>query len=230
MDHRHYKSQTQQLWISLPAPRVVHAHVPRSGRLRLQLHHPAFPRAPHSPHRARTRIAAEIEAAQSMQQLLLARPSQLTPGFDVQSVYLPASEVGGDFFLVSPAQDQDQSLIALIGDVSGKGLPAAMRVAMILGILRREDSREPAIILRRLNHALLSQGDVGFTTACCVRLQPDGAFTLANAGHISPYVNGTELETLPGLPLSLASDQDYTERSGHLATGSCMVLLSDDVV
>ena len=179
--------------------------------------------------RERARVAAEMEAAQTMQRLLLARASEPTPGFDIESIYLPASEVGGDFFLVSP-DPQDGSLIAILGDVSGKGLTAAMRVAMILGVLSREDSRDPATILGRLNQALLSQSDTGFTTACCIRLEAGGAFTLANAGHISPYVDGRELETPPGLPLGLATGQKYDELSGHLAPGAHMVLMSDGVV
>ena len=106
--------------------------------------------------RERNRVAAELEAARTTQQLLLARSSHPTPGFHVETVYHPASEVGGDFFLVSSMPNG--GLIAIIGDVSGKGLMAAMRVAMILGVLRREDSLEPAQILHNLNEALLTRG------------------------------------------------------------------------
>ncbi len=88
--------------------------------------------------RERAHAAAELEAAHTTQQLLLARSSQPTPGFHVESVYHPASEVGGDFFLVSSTPNG--GLVAIVGDVSGKGLIAAMRVAMILGVLRRESS------------------------------------------------------------------------------------------
>ena len=179
--------------------------------------------------RERARVGAELEAAQSMQQLLLSRSSVPTPGFDVDSVYLPASEVGGDFFLVSP-NPHDGSLTAIVGDVSGKGLQAAMRVSMILGMLRREDSREPATILSHLNEALHAQGKVGFTTACCILLQPNGSFCVANAGHISPYVNGAEIESSPGLPLGLVAEQEYEESTGQLADGHRMVLMSDGVV
>ncbi len=178
--------------------------------------------------RERAEAAAEIAAAQTTQQLLLARASEPTPGFLVESVYYPASEVGGDFFLVSP--DADGSLLAIVGDVSGKGLIAAMRVSMILGVLRREDSREPAAILDRLNEALLTQGEMGFTTACCVRLEPDGQYTLANAGHISPYSEGTEIATPPGLPLGLAVQAEYATVAGRLGPGEKLVLLSDGVV
>ena len=70
--------------------------------------------------RERAAFAAELQAASTVQQLLLQSASSPTPGFQVESVYLPASEVGGDFFFVSPAPDG--SLTAIVGDVSGKGL------------------------------------------------------------------------------------------------------------
>ena len=178
--------------------------------------------------RERAESAAEIEAAQTTQQLLLARASQPTPGFSVESVYYPAGEVGGDFFLVSP--DPDGSLVAILGDVSGKGLLAAMRVSMILGVLRREDSREPATIMRRLNDALLTQSEMGFTTACCVRLERGGLYTFVNAGHISPYIGGLEIAAPPALPLGLAAEQHYEPVIGRLLAGDRFVLMSDGVV
>ncbi len=177
--------------------------------------------------RAREAYAAELQAASTVQQLLLQSTSRLTPGFHVESVYLPASEVGGDFFFVSSAPDG--SLTAIVGDVSGKGLTAAMRVAMILGVLRRETSRDPANILFGLNNALIAQGQLGFTTACCIRIALSGEFTLANAGHIAPYLSGRELETPPALPLGLIAEQTYDLVSGRLALGERLVLLSDGV-
>jgi hypothetical protein len=178
--------------------------------------------------RERTRAAAELEAARTTQQLLLSRSAQLTPGFHVETIYHPASEVGGDFFLV--ASMPNGGLIAIIGDVSGKGLIAAMRVAMILGVLRREDSFQPAQILHNLNEALLTRGEPGFTTACCVQIEPGGRYTLANAGHIAPYIDGREVQTPPALPLGVAPDQSYASVSGNLAADQKFVLLSDGVV
>jgi serine phosphatase RsbU (regulator of sigma subunit) len=105
-----------------------------------------------------------------------------------------------------------------------------MRVSMILGILRREDSREPATIMRQLNEALLTQGEMGFTTACCVRLERGGLYSLVNAGHISPYVGGVEIPSPPALPLGLASDQTYELVTGRLVAGERLVLMSDGVV
>ena len=177
--------------------------------------------------RVRAALAAEFHAASTVQQLLLQSASRPTPGFQVESVYLPASEVGGDFFFVSSAPNG--SLTAIVGDVSGKGLTAAMRVAMILGVLRRETSHDPGDILSGLNNALIAQGQLGFTTACCVNISLSGAFTLANAGHIAPYLSGQELATPPSLPLGLIPDQDYELVQGHLARLERLVLLSDGV-
>jgi hypothetical protein len=178
--------------------------------------------------RERTAYASELQAASSVQQLLLASTSKPTPGFMVDSVYLPASEVGGDFFFVSPAPDG--SLTAIVGDVSGKGLTAAMRVAMILGAIRRERSYDPADVLAGLNNVLITQGQLGFTTACCVRISLDGTFTLANAGHMAPYVSGREVATPPCLPLGIADNQSYELVRGTLNPNERIVLLSDGVL
>ena len=177
--------------------------------------------------RARAAFAAELQAASTVQQLLLQSASRPTPGFQVESVYLPASEVGGDFFFVSSAPDG--SLTAIVGDVSGKGLTAAMRVAMILGALRRETSHDPGEILFGLNNALITQGQLGFTTACCIRIALSGEYTLANAGHIAPYLSGREIDTPPALPLGLVPEQNYELMRGRLVSGERLVLLSDGV-
>ena len=178
--------------------------------------------------RERAAYASELQAASNVQQLLLASTSKPTPGFKVDSVYLPASEVGGDFFFVSPAPDG--TLTAIVGDVSGKGLTAAMRVAMILGAIRRERSYDPADVLAGLNNVLITQGQLGFTTACCVRISLDGSFTLANAGHIAPYVSGHEIATPPSLPLGIADNQSYELVRGTLDPDEPIVLLSDGVL
>ncbi len=177
--------------------------------------------------RERAAFAAELQAASTVQQLLLQSASRSTPGFRVESVYLPASEVGGDFFLVSPAPDG--SLTAIVGDVSGKGLTAAMRVALILGVLRRETSHDPAEILFEMNNALTTHDQLGFTTACCIRISLTGEYLLANAGHIAPYKSGIEIDTPPALPLGLIREQSYELVRGSLAQGECIVLMSDGV-
>jgi sigma-B regulation protein RsbU (phosphoserine phosphatase) len=188
--------------------------------------------------RSRATLTAEIAGAATVQQLLLARSSQPTPGFLVDSVFLPASSLGGDFFLLS-THPFDGSLIAVIGDVSGKGLSAAMRVGMILGVLRRETSHHPGDILAYLNDAILAQGELGFTTALCVRLFLNGDFILANAGHIPPYIANSqsitadaisrEFPTPPALPLGIAPGEVYHLENGHLNPNERIVLMSDGV-
>jgi serine phosphatase RsbU (regulator of sigma subunit) len=104
-----------------------------------------------------------------------------------------------------------------------------MRVAMILGALRRETSHDPGEILFGLNNALIAQGQLGFTTACCIRIALGGEYTLANAGHIAPYLSGREIDTPPALPLGLVPEQNYDLVHGRLASGERLVLLSDGV-
>ena len=176
---------------------------------------------------ARAAYAAEMKAASSVQQMLLQSASRPTPGFHVDSIYLPASEVGGDFFFVQPGPDG--SLLAIIGDVSGKGLTAAMRVSMILGVLRRETSDDPAEILFNLNNALVAQGQLGFTTACSMRISSTGDFIFANAGHIAPYLSGMEMNSHSALPLGIVPDQIYQPVKGALRPQDRIVLLSDGV-
>ncbi|WP_221313252.1 PP2C family protein-serine/threonine phosphatase [Granulicella aggregans] len=175
--------------------------------------------------------AAELEAARTVQQLLIPPSSPATPGFLVESVYLPARQVGGDFFLILPAPDPtaDLSLLAVIGDVSGKGLQAAMVVSTIIGGLRMQISRRPAEVLARLNRALT--GNVsGFATCCAILLHSDGRAILANAGNPSPYCDGEEVPTLPGLPLGIAPEITYDETTFTLASGSRLSFVSDGVV
>ena len=174
-------------------------------------------------------VSAELEAARSTQQLILSGSASETPGFRVQASFLPAAELGGDFYLtvLTPAGD----LLALIGDVSGKGITAALRVAMILGVLRREVSvtTSPAAILTSLNDSLLHQASSGFTTACCLRLTPSGDFTFASAGHLPPYLAGNELPVPPALPLGLVPNLTFEEVTGILPPSAQLTLVTDGV-
>ena len=179
--------------------------------------------------RERADLAAEVAAAEELQLLLMARASRSTPGYRVQTEYRPMQQVGGDFFLVQPCEENN-SLVAIVGDVSGKGLQAAMRVSMILGVLQREVMGFPDRVLHTLNAALLAQGDLGFTTACCVRLEADGSFCFANAGHLNPYMDGKELASEGALPLGIDAEARYALSYGRLGAGQRMVLLSDGVI
>jgi len=174
-----------------------------------------------------TRMSSELAAARSVQSQLIPENPPDTPGFLVESIYLPASEVGGDFFQVLPGSDG--SLLIVVGDVSGKGLKAAMTVSAIVGALRNERERQPSEVLSNLNHVL--HGEIsGFVTCAAVLISVDGMMTLANAGHLSPYHNGKELSVVSGLPLGISAESSYKETHDKLAPGDRLTFVSDGVV
>lgn len=176
--------------------------------------------------RDRQRLKSEMEAGRNIQLLLLGSGAAVqTPAFHVDLVYEPWQEVGGDFHWTRV--EPDGSLLAAVGDVSGKGLKAAMLVSVAIGILRNEKSRSPATILEALNRGLTGHTGGGFVTCCCARFDPDGAVTLANAGNPAPYVAGREVEMEASLPLGIAADMVYPETIVH---GCSFTFVSDGVV
>lgn len=173
------------------------------------------------------RYAKEFEAARSLQAMLVPEVAPSTPGFAVESVYLPAQEVGGDFFQISPGEDG--SLLVVVGDVSGKGLKAALTVSTIIGALRGCPARHPAGVLAYMNRVLQGQVD-GFVTCAAVFIGASGALTIANAGNLAPYLNGEELAVDSGLPLGILANIAYVETSYHLRRGDRLTFVSDGVV
>jgi len=125
------------------------------------------------------------------------------PGFTLTSAYRPAQEVGGDFFQIIPLEGG--STLVILGDVSGKGLKAAMAVSLIVGAARTvaEFSTSPAEILAGLNRRLYGRLQGGFATCVAMRLDADGSCTIASAGHPSPFLNNAELNLPGALPLGL---------------------------
>ena len=176
--------------------------------------------------REQEQATTELAAARGVQELLIPREKLATPGFEVDSIYDPASEVGGDFFHVQ-AVGLD-GLLVVIGDVAGKGLKAAMNVSLLMGALRRTQERSPARILQALNRVLAGTGS--FTTCQAVWFGANGEMVIANAGHLPPYLNSQEI-TLPGsLPLGVLAEISYEEARFYLHPGDRVLLLSDGVV
>ncbi|MGA8042422.1 MAG: PP2C family protein-serine/threonine phosphatase [Terracidiphilus sp.] len=173
-------------------------------------------------------VDQDLAAARRMQELLLAGSAENPVGFAVDAVYRPAREVGGDFYRTAALEDG--SLLVIVGDVSGKGLDAAMLVAVVLGALANETHRNPspASLLASLNKAVMGRTGGGFITACCARFYPDGRVVLANAGHISPYLAGREVMLENGLPLDISPDATYGETA--IQTDGALTFLSDGVV
>lgn len=180
------------------------------------------------------RNAAELQfqfsAARELQQQLVPVSVPGCPGLKIEAAYLPATEVGGDFYQVLPLAD-GATLIA-VGDVSGKGLKAAMTGTLAIGALRTlaRENLSPAAILSRLNDEIVEAQQDGFITCLCVRIGTAGNITLANAGHLAPYRAGEECRCEPGLPLGLLRESVYPETALQLNPGDTLTLLTDGVL
>lgn len=172
----------------------------------------------------------EMEAAREVQRVLIPDDIPTLPGFRIESVYRPAGEVGGDFFQIVPTATGGALIV--IGDVSGKGMPAAMTVSLLVGTFRTlaHYTQSPGEILAAMNQRMLSRSSAGFTTCLVLRADADGAITAANAGHLAPYIDGRELELENGLPLGLAANAAYGETTGALSPGGSITLITDGVV
>jgi serine phosphatase RsbU (regulator of sigma subunit) len=138
--------------------------------------------------------------------------------------------VGGDFFQVIPLKSGHT--LVIVGDVSGKGLTSAMIVSMLVGMLCTVTgfTEEPAEILGELNRRLCGRTHGGFVTCATMRLEADGRMTLANAGHLPPYLNGMEIPYAGSLPLGVSSDSAYEQSSFVLGGGDRLFLLTDGIV
>lgn len=180
--------------------------------------------------RERAVAAAEFLAARTVQQILIPERIPTVPGFLIQSVYHPAGQVGGDFFQILPLRSG--GVIAVIGDVSGKGMPAAMTVSLLVGTVRTlvHYTESPGDILAAMNQRMLARSSGGFTTCLVARGDLDGKLTIANAGHIPPYLAGRELALENGLPLGLSADTTYAESTFQLGTDQQLTLLTDGIV
>ena len=177
---------------------------------------------------ARQRLGGEIEAARVVQQFLLPSSTTVWPGYETDAAYLPAQEVGGDFYQFM--EHPDGSRIAILADVSGKGLKAAMLVSVAVGVLRRETSSAPAEILTALNQALFGRTGGGFVTCCCLRFEPGGRVVAASAGHPAAYQGGAEIAVSPGLPLGVSKQAEYCETQCVLPPGEQLTIVSDGVL
>ena len=184
---------------------------------------------------ARTRyqeeqLTSEFEAARAVQQVLIPEKNPIIPGFEIECVYKPAGHVGGDFFKIAPTPAG--SALVVVGDVSGKGLPAAMTVSLLVGSLHTAATAttSPAAILAILNQCAVAHSIGGFATCLIVRIDPDGKAIAANAGHLAPYLNGKELALANGLPLGITASATYSEDTFSLAAGDQLTLVSDGVV
>ncbi|HTX76988.1 MAG TPA: PP2C family protein-serine/threonine phosphatase [Terracidiphilus sp.] len=174
-------------------------------------------------------LESEMAAAREVQRVMVPQDLPAVVGYQVESVYRPAAEVGGDFFQILPLRSG--RTLVVIGDVSGKGLRAAMIVSMIVGMLRAvsDFTEEPAEILAELNRRLYGQTQGAFATCLVVRLENAGRLTLANAGHLPPYLNGVEFPFAGSMPLGLVESSEYEQTELEIRMGDRVVLVTDGI-
>ncbi len=179
-----------------------------------------------------TRQAAkkDMEQAQQLQQRVLVPEALDSPAYTVETEYRPAQTVGGDFF--QTLSKPDGSLLVVIGDVSGKGVSAAMLVAVLVGAIRNqaEHSFDPALMLATLNRRMIGRSGGHFATCVVAVLDSGGEMKIANAGHLPPYLNSKELNIEGSLPLGVADDAEYGAHTIALKPGDKLMFMTDGVV
>jgi serine phosphatase RsbU (regulator of sigma subunit)/anti-sigma regulatory factor (Ser/Thr protein kinase) len=182
--------------------------------------------------RQRERIEQELRVAQLIQQQFLPQELPDLPGWQVGAYYGPAREVGGDFYDFIRLPDDQVGIV--VGDVTDKGVPAALVMATTHSILRAEAPRliAPSEVLTRANELLVDEMPAHmFVTCLYAVLDPaTGRLRYANAGHNVPYVSTeagvTELRAT-GMPLGLLPGMEYEEKEATLAPGEIVLLHSD---
>lgn len=185
--------------------------------------------------RERERIEQELRVAKLIQQQFLPKVLPDLPGWQIAAYYQPAREVGGDFYDVIELPDGLVGFV--VGDVTDKGVPAALVMASTRSILRADAPRliSPGAVLARANELLLpSIPPQMFVTCLYAVLNPaTGELRYANAGHNLPYVrtdSGVVELRATGMPLGLMPEMSYEEHETQLAVGQCLLLYSDGLI
>jgi serine phosphatase RsbU (regulator of sigma subunit)/anti-sigma regulatory factor (Ser/Thr protein kinase) len=183
----------------------------------------------------RERYEQELKVAQLIQQQFLPRELPNLPEWQIAAYYGPARVVGGDFYDFIDLGDGRIGIV--VGDVTDKGVPAALVMARTHSILRAEAQRSdsPAAILARANELLVPEmPDRMFVTCLFAVLEPaTGRLVLANAGHNLPYIRtaaGVVELRATGLPLGLLPGMTYEEVEGRIGPGQDVLLYSDGIV
>ncbi len=183
----------------------------------------------------RERLEQEMRVATLIQQQFLPRQLPNLPHWQIAAYYGPARAVGGDFY--DFIEMRDGRIGIAVGDVTDKGVPAALVMARTHSILRAEASRSdsPGEILARANALLEPEMPARmFVTCLFAILEPStGRIVMANAGHNLPYIRtdeGVVELRATGMPLGLMPGIRYEETEGVIAPGSNVLLYSDGLV
>ncbi len=180
--------------------------------------------------RRQRQMALDVKQAQEVQQVLMPKEQPPIPGLAIETVYLPAREVGGDFFQIVQ-HPTDGSALIVAGDVAGKGLKAGMLVALMVGAIRTvtDTSFDPEFVLNVLNRRLIRRGDAQ-ATCLALYIGVDGEATIANAGHLPPYLNGKPLDMEGALPLGIIEAAEPSVLRLRFEPGDTFLLMSDGIV
>ena len=183
---------------------------------------------------SRERIEQELKVATLIQQNFLPKVLPDLPGWQVAAYYQPAREVGGDFYDFFTLEDGRVAVV--IGDVTDKGVPAAMVMAAARSLLRASGSRivSPGEVLERVNDLLCPDiPERMFVTCLYAVLNPvTGHLQYANAGHNLPYArtaDGAVELRAKGMPLGLLPGMTYEEKEATLGPGDALFLYSDGI-
>jgi hypothetical protein len=171
----------------------------------------------------------DLEQVQVLQQRVLAPQGLHSTHFEIETEYLAARVVGGDFFVTIIGRDG--SLCVVIGDVSGKGLGAAMLVSMLVGAARTRAAQDfdPITMLQTLDERLNGYSGGNFATCLAAQIFPNGVLRVANAGHLRPYLNGCELDLDGSLPLGIAGKLSPSKKQFQLRQGDIVTFMTDGV-
>jgi serine phosphatase RsbU (regulator of sigma subunit)/predicted ester cyclase len=185
--------------------------------------------------RERERVEQELRVARSIQQASLPKEVPELEGWQITPYYQPAREVGGDFYDFLELPNGDLGLV--VGDATGKGVPAALVMSTTCGMLRAValSVHSPGEVLERVNDALSARIPSNMFVTCFYGiLDPSsGSFTYANAGHDLPYLRqGGSAEELRarGMPLGLMPGMSYEENEATLEAGDSTLFYSDGLV
>jgi sigma-B regulation protein RsbU (phosphoserine phosphatase) len=180
----------------------------------------------------RRALEHDLELAASIQTRLLPRRDFSSNGWDGHYVYEPHGAVSGDFCDV--INDGEDTLV-LLGDISGKGVAAALLMSHLSAIFRGlvGSGWELVEVMARANRLFGAAIPAGsFATMVAARLMPEGEIEISNAGHVPPLYHNGRVDQLPpdGVPLGLFCESVYTSQRLRLSRGERLVLATDGLI
>ena len=185
--------------------------------------------------RAADLLRNEMEIASNIQQSIMARDLPTFPYASLMARSVPCTEVGGDFYDVIPLEE-DNGFVAIVADVSGKGMSAALLASIIQGMMYAQIKSGASLVdtLNSVNSFLISRvSGRKYVTVVAVHYKPDGTITIVNGGHVQPFLvceDGTIEPILDGdVPVGLLPNATFHHVSANMPPGSRLVLLSDGI-